>query len=556
MTAANLPPAAASRPIAPAVILLFWLAATVLWFSSLACRDLAGTDEGRYAEIAREMAQTGDFITPRLNGLKYFEKPALQYWMTALSFRAFGESEFVARLWPGLSGFLTVLLVAWTARRLWGREAGFYTALVTASMVWMIGVSHYITVDMSVSFFLALSLCGFLVAQQEDTAPSARRRWMLLVWAAMAGAVLSKGLIGVVIPGAVMVLYSLIYRDWKVWPRMEPLWGPLLFLLLAAPWFVMVSLKNSEFAQFFFIHEHFQRFATDEARRPGGWYYFVPVLVGGLLPWTSLLPQLLRDAVRREPGRFQANGVLLVWCGFIFVFFSASSSKLPGYILPMFPALGLLLGRWLTRLPAAALWPHCIILMVLWLGGAIYAPIFGMSASRRMPMEFNHAFSGWVLAAALAMIIAAALAGLAARRGERTQALLRLSLGGLVFGAIALFGYQVYSPMVSAKGTATAMLPYLEPDTEVFSLSRYEQSLPFYLKRTVTLVDYVDEFDLGEKAEPSRWIPRMEDFPKRWLAARSAVAVSSPDTYEALRRDGLPMTVIYQDVRRVAFRKP
>jgi 4-amino-4-deoxy-L-arabinose transferase-like glycosyltransferase len=557
MVATNKNTAGVHQALSAAAVVLFWLVASALWFGSLSLRDLAGTDEGRYAEIGREMAQSGDYLTPRLNDLKYFEKPALQYWMTALAFKAFGESEFVARLWPGLCGFLSVLMVWYTARRLWGREVGLYTAMTTISMVWMIGVSHVITVDMSVSFFLTVAICGFLVAQQDDAPQSVRRPWMLLVWAAMAGAMLSKGLIGAVIPGAVLVFYSLVYRDWKTWPRMEPLWGPLLFLALSAPWFVLVSMKNPEFARFFFIHEHFERFTTTEHHRVGGWYYFVPILVGGLLPWATLLPAITRYAAKREADTtFQPNGVLLVWCVFIFVFFSFSGSKLPGYILPMFPALGLLLGRYLAAAPANALRPHALILMVLWTAGAIYAPFFGKTSSSHMPMEYNQLASWWILAAALAMVFAAGLSARAARLGDQAGSVLRLSLGGLLFGAIVMAGYQVYSPMVSAKNAAAAMAPYVKADTEVFSVAHYDQGLPFYLKRPVTLVAYVDEFDLGEKAEPQKWIPRIEDFAPRWNAAASAVALTSPETYEQLQKSALPMTLIYADPRRVIFRKP
>jgi 4-amino-4-deoxy-L-arabinose transferase-like glycosyltransferase len=558
MTAANQAPVNGSRQaLSAGLILLLWAAITSLWFGSLAFRDLAGTDEGRYAEIAREMAQSGDFVTPRLNDLKYFEKPALQYWMTALAFKAFGESEFVARLWPGLCGFLSVLMVWYTARRLWGREAGLFAGITTVSMVWMLGVSHVITVDMSVSFFLTVSLCGFLIAQDESTAATARRSWMLLVWAAMAGAMLSKGLIGAVIPGAVLVFYSLVYRDWKTWPRMEPVWGPLLFLALSAPWFIVVSMRNPEFAHFFFIHEHFERFTTTEHHRVGAWYYFVPILVGGLLPWTTLLPALTRYAARREPDTaFQPNGVLLVWCAFIFLFFSLSGSKLPGYILPMFPALGLLLGRYLAQAAPGVLRPHALILMVVWLGGAVYTPFFGKTGSAHMPQEYNQQAAWWLLAAALAMAFAAGLAARAARLGRKELSVLQIGFGGVLFGAIVMAGYQVYSPMVSAKNAAAEMAPFVKPETEVFSVARYEQGLPFYLKRTVTLVDYVDEFDLGQKAEPQKWIPHIEDFPARWNAAPSAVALTNPEMFAQLQKAGLPMTIISADPRRVLFRKP
>lgn len=539
------------------LLVLFWILIAALWFGSLTARDLAGTDEGRYSEIAREMAVTGDYVTPRLNGLKYFEKPALQYWVTALSFKAFGESEFVARLWPGLFGFLSVLMVGFTARRLWGLMAGRLAAMTTVSMVWMQGVSHVITVDMAVSFFLTVALCGFLLAQDDRTPESERRPWMLLVWAAMAAAVLSKGLIGIVIPGAALVFYSLCYRDWKPWTRMQWIWGPIVLLALAAPWFVLASMRNPEFAHFFFIHEHFERFITHEAHRPGAWWYFVPVLVGGLLPWVTLLPSLTRYAAAPEAGvRFQANRLLLVWCAFIFLFFSMSNSKLPGYILPMFPALGLLLGRMLAKAPDGILRRHAWIIAAFFTAGAIYAPFFGQTSSRRTPMEYNHAASHWIIAAALTVVVLAIFAARAARRERKQASIMWLSLAGASFAAIAMFGYQVYSPVVSAKNAALAMRPYLKPDTPVFSVSWYDQTFPFYLKRTVTLVNYVDEFNLGETVEPQLWIPTVDEFAQRWRAAPEALALTGESTYEQLVKMGLHMTVIYRDPRRLVIKKP
>lgn len=550
-------PASGLMPLSSRTMLLLWLAAAALWFGSLGLRDLVGTDEGRYSEISREMAQTGDFVTPRLNGLKYFEKPALQYWMTALAFKAFGESEFVARLWTGLSGFLSVLMLWYTARRLWGDKTAQYAALVTLSMVWMFGVAHVITVDMSVCFFLTLALCGFLIAQDDRTPDASRRRWMLLVWAAMAGGVLSKGLIGAVIPGATLFFYSLICRDWKPWLRMQWVPGLLVFFALAAPWFVMVSQRNPEFFQFFFIHEHFQRFTTTEHRRVGAWYYFVPILVGGLLPWTSLLPQIARHALRREAGAvFQHNQVLLVWCGFIFVFFSMSGSKLPGYILPMFPALGLLIARWLATAPADALKRHAWAVILLWLAVLCYAPFFYQTGDERMPVALNQAFTWWVVGAVMVMIAFAWLAARAARLQQQAPSVAWMSMGGLLMAVVLMMGYQVFSPMVSAKQAAAKLQPYLQPGTEIFSVRYYEQGLPFYLKRTVTQVAYVDEFDLGQKAEPAKWIPRIEDFPARWSAAQSAVAITNPSTFAEIEKMALPFDVIHRDGRRVLFRKP
>src|SRR4051812_43888145 len=146
-------------------------------------RALANPDEGRYAEIAREMAATGDWVTPRLNGIKYFEKPALQYWATAAAFEAFGENDWTARLWSGITGFCGVLLAWFAARRLYGETAGRLAAAVLGTSVMYFAVAHLNTLDMGLTFFLEAALVAFLCAQAAAPASREERRWMLAVWA-------------------------------------------------------------------------------------------------------------------------------------------------------------------------------------------------------------------------------------------------------------------------------------------------------------------------------------------------------------------------------------
>src|SRR5258708_5120973 len=220
------------------------------WFCNLGYRHLIKPDEGRYAEIPREMVVSGDWLTPRLNGYKYFEKPALQYWITAAAFTAFGQNEGAARLWPGLTGFLGVLLVFWAGKRLFAPPAGLYGAAVASSCALYVAIGHVLTLDMALTFFLSASVFAFAVAQQ-DSGESERRRWMLVAWAAAALAVMTKGLIGIVLPAGAVALYVLIERDWKLLGRLHVLCGGLLFLPIAAPWFIAVSLANPEFLRFF-----------------------------------------------------------------------------------------------------------------------------------------------------------------------------------------------------------------------------------------------------------------------------------------------------------------
>jgi 4-amino-4-deoxy-L-arabinose transferase-like glycosyltransferase len=281
---------------------------SLVWFSNLEYRKLVRPDEGRYAEIGREMVLSGDWVTPRLNDLKYFEKPPLQYWATAAAYRLFGEHHWTARWWPATATFGCVLLMFWAARRLYGDDdIALMAAAALGGCTSFVIDSHINTVDAGLTAFLTVALLGFLLAQRPGVTPAENRNGMLVVWAAMALAVLSKGLIGVVLPGAVLAIYVLIERDWRLPARLHPGKGLALFLLITAPWFVAVSLANDEFARFFFIHEHFARFLTKVHHRLGAWWYFVPILLFGAMPWTPFIGT--RGSRKRcTPGACSSSG--------------------------------------------------------------------------------------------------------------------------------------------------------------------------------------------------------------------------------------------------------
>lgn len=198
------------------------LGAMVIWFLPLGSYRLFNPDEGRYAEIAREMAVSGDWVTPRLDALRYFEKPPLQYWATAATYRAFGESEWSARLWAALTGFLGLLLTGWIGARLYGATAGALAALVQAGALLYLGLARILTLDMGLTATLELALCGLLLLVQQDRKDADARlgAWLLALGVALA--FLAKGLVGILIPGAVGVLYMLLRRDWGLILRARP----------------------------------------------------------------------------------------------------------------------------------------------------------------------------------------------------------------------------------------------------------------------------------------------------------------------------------------------
>jgi len=543
------------QPTSPWLKWIVWLVFAIVWFGSLGHNVLIHPDEGRYASISLGMLQSGDWVTPRLDGLLYFEKPALPYWMGALCFKLFGINEFAARLWPAVCGFLSVVLVGSTARRLWGEEAGHLSALVMGSCCWVVANSHFLNLDSSLTFFLTVSLCTFLLAQRSDTGIGGRRILMWLCWAGMAGATLSKGLIGIVIPGATLVLYSLLCREFRFWGKLHLFSGLLIFLALAAPWFVMVSLKNHGFANFFFIHEHFQRFLTTEHKRTGPIWYFVPFLVAGFLPWTTLLPGMCLTGTEKDRREtIQSNRLLLIWSVFIFLFFSKSGSKLPSYILPMFPALALLAGHYMARMEARRLCKHLIIPSVCWLALLVLCAFTRRFASDDTPVEIIQHFARFIAPAAVVFLIAAACAWRYLLLDRKRSAVLLLALASVVSLTLVAIGYNGYAQLKSTRAVVAAIQP--SADTELFSVRTYDQTFPFYLRRNVTLVDYVDEFELGENTEPSRWIPSLEGFVVRWNAAPRAMAMMQDDTYETLQKEGVPMRVVYRDTRHLVVSKP
>jgi hypothetical protein len=301
---------------------LLALAFGLLYAFRLGSYPLSNPDEGRNAEIAREMLATGDWITPRLNGVNYFEKPPLVYWVTAASEAIFGLNEWAVRAVPALFAVWGVLLTYRAGRRLYGREAGLASAVVLGTTLLWFAIGHIPILDMAVSMLMARALFRFIQAVNAPD-PVARRRHFIHLYASMGLATLAKGLIGFLVTGAVMFLWLLIFHQWK---RLRPLHlaaGALLFLAIAAPWHLLVARANETWVHRYFVYEHFERFLTSAASRPGPWHYFVWIVIAGMIPWTGFLWPAVRDALRGGWARRDENRVawfLMTWVGFVFFF--------------------------------------------------------------------------------------------------------------------------------------------------------------------------------------------------------------------------------------------
>ena len=523
----------------------------IAWFGGLGYRDLNQPDEGRYAEIPREMVASGNWVTPRLDGLKYFEKPPLQYWATAVSYELFGQSNATARLWTALLGFLTVPWVFFLGVRLFDRRTATFAAAITASCLIWVALGHINTLDMSVSALLAFGIGALALAQTQRDHPRRVMGWMLLGWAMLAAATLTKGLIGLVLPGGAVVFYTLWQRDWALWRHLHLVKGVALLVALTAPWFVLVSRQNPHFLWFFFVHEHFLRYMTHEAHRYEPWWFFLLLMWVGLLPWVGAG---LQAAVRRglpwrpQGQRFDSERFFWTYGAFMLAFFSASDSKLVPYILPMYPLWGLLAGRQLSRRPGI----RTDVGFAVALGAALLVVAATVTRFAKHSLPPHLLFQGrpWLIAAALVLFAGAAAAVWWRARGPR--AALCLAAGALACFQLLNMGYQVLSPMYSSRDVARAMAPIAAKGVPLYSVGEYEQALPFYLKRTLTLVAYQGELSYGIEREPGKWIPTVSAFVKLWDSQSQALAVMKPGEYKRLEAAGVPMRLIYRDPRRVA----
>ena len=543
----------------PVTILVLVLIYALLWFGTLNYRHLIPSDEGRYAEIAREMFVTGDWVTPRYNGYKYFEKPPLQIWATAAAFNLFGIGDWQARLWTALTGFLTIVFIGFTGARIYTPRAGWLAAIALASSpMWVIG-GHINSLDMGLSAFLVAALCSLLLAQSSQNSTD-NRRWMWACWAFMALATLSKGVIGIAIPGMVFVVYSITAWDWKIWKRLHIISGTILFLVITAPWFVLVAQRNPEFLEFFFIHEHLQRFTQTAHSRTGPIYYFIPLLLIGFLPWIAQTPEALAQAWRERNREFSSGWLLTCWFAVIMGFFSISQSKLPGYIIPVFPALALLVGHRLDRNlgvsnSLALPWQlQALFFAILGVIGFFFLGEVGKQA-RPDEIESYAQYLYWIVAALIALITFSLLTLIQSKRNGFAS-ITSFACGFFLCALIAGTGHETLGRAVSGIDLVEKVKSGIPEKVNFYSVRILDHTVPFYLGRTMTMVEFLDELKFGAQQEPELWLPTLDAFIERWKEDQTAYALMVPEQYIELQKLNVPMQEVGRDSRRVIVKHP
>jgi 4-amino-4-deoxy-L-arabinose transferase-like glycosyltransferase len=478
-------------------------------------------DEGRYAEIAREIFVLRDWLIPHLNLLPYLEKPPLVYWLTALSFKALGYTELAARLVPAVSALGGVFLAYGLGRVLWGPGPGVLSALVLASAAGYVALGRILTLDMTFALLLNLGIgLGYLALSRDQG-----RLW-LWAYLALGLAVLTKGPVALVLAGLVWVIWVGVSRG--PWRRLIQIRGWALLTVITVPWFVYVQWRHPEFFRFFILEQHFGRFLTPAIHPEPLWYY-LPVLLGLLLPWTWLLPWAITGGGRwRDPDfRF-----LVIWAGVIMVFFSLSRGKLVPYILPALLPLALLVGRGLARLTGAGrlsfssrlLKPSLLVWAVT--GVALVALMLWPPAPLARALARADLSFPYLLAVSLIWT----LTPLAALLWRHLGALV---LGALLLSALVPRGIDQVAPGRSFKDMGLTLKARWQPGAALVGTQLYSQGLSFYSGQVFHLMGCRTELDFGVRLAPDRGLCLADK------GALPAFTAAHPVTFFFLKADDL-----------------
>ncbi len=323
----------------------------ICYFSHLGAIGFVGPDEPRYAWVARDMVETGDWVTPRLYGKPWFEKPPLLYWGAALSFKLFGVSEVAARLPSAVYALLATFALAWLALRLYGAETARWLLLLLPTTVGMIGFSHAAATDMPFSGMLTIAMvCAAVVlglTRDENTPILPRTRWLaLLLFGFFLGlAVLAKGPAAILLSGGAVFFWALFTKRWRDAFRLFHPAAIASFCFTALPWYLLCARRNPGFFRIFIIEHNFKRFLTPEFQHIQPFWFYGPILLIAFVPWTPIFLAVAKDLINRwNTSSAHSQLYLCCWAAFPIVFFSASKSKLPGYVLPAILPLALLLS--------------------------------------------------------------------------------------------------------------------------------------------------------------------------------------------------------------------
>ena len=527
------------------IFLAFFL--LIFYFFWLGHYPFFTPDEGRYAEIAREMVASGDYITPRLDGIAFLDKPVFYYWLQSIAIHLFGVTEWSLRFFPALFGMMGCLITYFCGRSLFNRRTGLLSAIILATTPLYFGAAHYANLDLMVAVLISCCLLFFITAIQYQG------KWRLLLLLSTYGfaglAFLTKGLIGLAFPCLIIGSWIILTKQFILLRKIYLLPGFILFLLIVSPWYLLVEKANPGFLHYFFIIQQMTRFfSVGNFNNQTPIWFYIPIIFIGLFPWVIFLIQavyfnvrvirlsndtsdhsvLAKTRERQNLFSCQQEKILflLIWASVIFVFFSIPHSKTVTYILPIFPALALLIGDYLS-----ANWEVLTTKNIQW--GVSNFLVMGMMLIIALSMLaychlINFQAHFWVFLGVMILILFVSLLISFILRHYSMRSLFNICAVCSVLLLLTLTLGTQYLNLNSAKPLAITLKKLVKPGDEVIFYFKYYQDVPLYLEQRVAIVadwqsteipykdNWVRELWYGMPFQKANWLMDETTFWQHW----------------------------------------
>lgn len=513
-----------------------------IWIGSYA---LFTPDEGRYSEVAREMVASGDYVTPRLNGVAFLDKPVLYYWLQASAIHLFGLKEWSLRFWPALLGILGSLVTYLAGSILFSRRAGWLSALILATCPLYYGAAHYANLDLEVAVLISNALLFFLMSSQLSLG-KLRSAFLMTAYFFAAMAFLTKGLIGIAFPAMIIGCWILLSNKWSILKNMHLILGLSFFILLSLPWYVLVQKANPEFLHFFFVTQQVTRFLTKaDFNNKAAWWFYFPIVLAGIFPWCVFIFQAITQHVKQifaNPMEHAATLFLVLWVAIIFTFFSIPKSKTVGYILPIFPPIALLLGSYLDQVwnlntKAINLARKIFIILCLLLSisfiCAPHIPNLHIDPELTPYLNFD---SG--------MFLSAGILSFFLFRKKFTSSFFYCLLA---VSTLFLLSLTASAPVINHRSIKPLVLELksrIQPDDEIVSYYKFYYDLPIYTEKRITIVadwqapdiiqndNWLRELWYGMSFQDTKnWLIDESTFWQRWNSKKRIYVVTDKSNY-------------------------
>jgi len=481
--------------LSDSLFILFFIG--IFYFIWLGNHALFVPDEGRYSEVAREMIAGNDFVTPRINGVAFLDKPVLYYWLQASGIYFFGLNEWALRFWPAIFGIFGCLITYLTGRQLFNRRTGILAAILLATSPIYYGAAHYANLDLEVAVLISATLMSILLGLHVAS-NKIRSILFYSAWVFCSLAFLTKGLIGLVFPIAITGCWIVLTWRWNTLKKIHLIFGPIVFLLIVFPWYYLVQKANPEFLHFFFVTQQFSRFLShaDFNNRVPTWFY-LPIIFLGFLPWTIFSLQAFGQQIKNVVLNFKQQTsmlFLLIWFFVVLLFFSIPKSKTIGYIIPTLPPLALITAKYLNDIwqknSRVVLASFVLLAGICWIGLPILTNI---EWHNRLPI------APWLLAVTGLFLIASLIfLWCLIRKKPVLQPIYILMIASVIFSLLFSASAQQINPN-STKQIALELKQTLKPTDEIVVYYSFYQDLLLYLERGVTVVADWNSPDIAER---------------------------------------------------------